>query len=574
MLRAFQNFFPKKILFSKGFLAFLPILIVLIGTVPVFSSLLRPGYFPMHDDMQAMRLFELDKCFHDGQIPCRWVPDMGFGYGYPQFNYYSPLPYYVMEIFHLLGLGFLDSVKAGIILGFLLSSITMFFLGKAIWGVSGGLVASFFYTYAPYRAMDVYNRGAVGEFWALIFFPAIFWSIFEFVRSEKNIYLLWLALSLGGLFLSHNISSMIFLPFVILWILILIWTQKKWFLVPKVFLGGIWGFGFAAFFILPAILEKKYAHVETMIGGYFNYLAHFLSLRQIFFSSHWGYGSSTLGPYDDVSFTVGIFHWTIALLALILAFFSKNKKVLLISLFFFLAGIISALMTQQRSVFIWNRISILVWLQFPWRFLALSIFFFSILAGGFVGVVKNKGIGIFITVFLIFLIIFLNVSFFRPSRWLNITDKDKFSGELWEKQTVISIFDYLPISAEKPPAKKAPQEPILIEGEAKFQNYKKGTDWQTVDVESLKDSKIQLPIYYFPGWTVSIDNEKTNLSYNNSLGLLTFDVPKGEHQVIARLEDTLPRRAGNIITLLSLICLLIFPAARLTKNLREKNFVS
>ncbi|MDP3888514.1 MAG: hypothetical protein Q8Q24_00575, partial [bacterium] len=80
----------------------------------VFSwwYMVRPGFFSMHDDMQFMRLFELDKCFADWQIPCRWVPDLGYGYGYPLFNYYPPLPYYTGEFIHLIfGISFLDTVK-------------------------------------------------------------------------------------------------------------------------------------------------------------------------------------------------------------------------------------------------------------------------------------------------------------------------------------------------------------------------------------------------------------------------------------------------------------------------------
>jgi len=64
------------------------ILLVVVFTIPVCRNLLRPGFFSMQDDLQAFRIQQLDKCLDDGQIPCRWVPDAGYGYGYPQFNYY------------------------------------------------------------------------------------------------------------------------------------------------------------------------------------------------------------------------------------------------------------------------------------------------------------------------------------------------------------------------------------------------------------------------------------------------------------------------------------------------------
>src|SRR3972149_10253674 len=135
------------------------ILLLFILIIPAISSLFKSGYFPMHDDIQAMRLLEMDKCIKDGQIPCRWVPDMGFDYGYPQFNYYAPLPYYLMEGFHLGGLGYLDSVKAGFVVSFILSALGMYLLGKSLWGRAGGFISAFFYSYLPYLALECFAVG-------------------------------------------------------------------------------------------------------------------------------------------------------------------------------------------------------------------------------------------------------------------------------------------------------------------------------------------------------------------------------------------------------------------------------
>lgn len=224
------------------------VFLVLILSFFSFKSLLRPGYFPMHDDMQAMRVLQMDKCIKDGQIPCRWVPDMGYGYGYPQFIFYSPLPYYVMEGFHLLGFSFLDSVKAGFALSFVLSGLTMFLLGKALWGNLGGFISAIFYIYAPYRASDAFSRGAVGEFWALVFLPLIAWSILELIKKEKICYLIFLAFSIAGLLITHNLTVIAFAPVAVLWGIFLLWYNNKWQLFTKLFLGSLWGGWFGIVF--------------------------------------------------------------------------------------------------------------------------------------------------------------------------------------------------------------------------------------------------------------------------------------------------------------------------------------
>ena len=45
----------------------------------------------MHDVQQVARLQQMDKSLKAGQFPVRWVEDLGFGYGYPVFNFYPHL---------------------------------------------------------------------------------------------------------------------------------------------------------------------------------------------------------------------------------------------------------------------------------------------------------------------------------------------------------------------------------------------------------------------------------------------------------------------------------------------------
>jgi len=512
----------------------------------------------MHDDMQAMRVLQMDKCFKDGQIPCRWVPDMGYGYGYPQFIYYSPLPYYVMEVFHLIGFQIIDSVKIGIILGFILSGISMFLLGRSLWGNLGGLVSASFYLYAPYHASDIYTRGAMGEFWALVFLPVIFWSVLELIKSGKVKFIIYLAMSFGGLLLTHNITTIAFTPGLLVWIIFLLLLYKKE-NIKKILLGIFWGFGLSAFYTLPVVFEKKFAHTETMIAGYFNYLAHFVSVNQLFLSTFWGYGSSELGPYDDLSFSIGIIFWVVALIVLIISIFlrKKDKKTFRLVCFFVIFGLSAVFMTHQKSSFIWKSLPVLAYFQFPWRFLTIISFAFSTIAGALIYYLKNSKAKIALTCSLILTVIITNAFYFNPSAWFNISDKEKFSGELWQKQLTISIFDYLPIFAVAPPDKQAPKIPYAIAGEIKVIDYRKGSDWQKGEIEvNSPDAKVVIPLYYFPGFKVWVDNKPTEVKHDNFLGLITVNILNGKHDITVKLTRTPVRVIGDGLTLLSFALLL------------------
>lgn len=544
------------------------ILALILLIIPAFASLLRPGFFPMQDDLQAFRIHQMDKCFQDLQLPCRWVPDAGYQYGYPQFIFYPPLVYYLGELVHLMGFQFIDAVKILFILGYLLSALTMFLLLKTLFGRWPAFIGALLYTYAPYKAVEVYVRGAMSEFWSFVFFPLIFWASYQLIKTKKYKYMLFLAVSVGLLLTTHNVMSMIFLPVAFVWSLLWIYLEKGWKKSHLVGGGFLLGVGLAAFFTLPAILEKPYVHVDSMLSGYFGWQQHFVNLEQLFLLNNWGYGSSVLGPGDDLALSTGTVHWLVGLLAVILALVSWRKYPKWSYVAFIVAGseLLVLFMIHQKSSFIWERVNLLAWMQFPWRFLSVSVFLLSFLSA--LGIyllnlrkwkIKLPYMG-GILIVLVALLFYAN--FFKPLKWLDISDKDKFSNVSWEKQLTISIFDYLPIFATLPPISKAPEKPEVLEGQATFLSYQKGSNFQTGEVDVYEQSKIRLPLFYYPGMEVSVDNQKVPIWYNDCrnqefcLGLITFELSPGKHIIKAELERTSLRLMADVISISSLLILL------------------
>ncbi len=535
----------------------LPALVALLA-IPAFYQLLKPGYFLMQDDLQAFRVNQMDRCFDDRQIPCRWVPDAGYQYGYPQFNYYPPFPYYLGAALHRLGIQYIDSVKILFILGYILSALSMYVLVKSLLGKFPGFIAALMYTYIPYKAVEVYVRGALSEFWAQIFFPIILWAIYRLVESGKTKYLIRLGVSISMLTTTHLLMTIIFIPVAGVWALY--WLFRYRFQhIKKLVFSGLLGFGLSAFFVLPVLLERRFAHLESLLGGYFDYRAHFVSLQKLFLSMEWGYGSSGF-PNEKLNLSLGIPHLIagfVAAPALAILTYRKYKR---FSMLFWILGVLELgvlFMIHMKSSFIWAVLPSLWYLQFPWRFLAVAIFLICMLiALGLKFAGKYKYIFGFILISSSFL---LYIGFYVPKDWLNITDREKFSGNLWEKQLTISIFDYLPIYANLPPNRKAPDLPEILDGQADFVNYKKGSDYQEGRIEVSKDATIRLPLFDFPGMKVWVDGE-TVVHRNDDcrgepycFGLISFDIPKGEHYIEARLTNTFSRSAGNWITLGSIV---------------------
>jgi uncharacterized membrane protein len=550
----------KKIIKSS---LFIDLLLIIILSIPSVREIWRPGYYPMHDDLQVMRLLEMDKCFEDGQIPCRWVPDMGYRYGYPLFNFYPPMPYYLGQVFRSAGLSYISTVKVIFTLGFFVSGVGMYLLTRPLWGRGGALISSLFYVYAPYHSTDVYVRGAMNEFWAIAWYPFVLYGIRKTLLSPNRKSILALSFSSAMLLLSHNPMTMIFAPIALLWTIFILWQDRQ--LVRNfkyLVLAGLWGAGLAAFFTLPVLFETKYAHVETLVIGYFNYLAHYLDINQLFFRMNWGYGESVHGPNDTMSFHLGYLHWImwgiVSLLSLINI--KKNKYAKLI-LFISSLTLVYTFFTHSRSTEIWKVLKPLEFLQFPWRLLSVIIFGMSFLAGSIV-IFIGRGKAAIVTALLVLSVIAINAQYFRwRDLWPWVDDNHKLSGELWRLQTTSGIFDYLPVWAPLPPPNPPKGDIELLEGKGTLTTDEKISNYQkyTLNIEST-EALVRLNTFYFPGWTYWLDGKKVLIDPEKNLdkevGRPEIFVPQGEHVFEARFGNTPIRSFGNIVSIIAWAVLL------------------
>src|SRR3989344_5461144 len=98
----------------------LPIILLIILSWWAIRPLTTSGFFPMHDDTQVGRVVAMGKALRNGQFPVRWVSDLGYGYGYPIFNFYGPLPYYIGGVLYAAGLSGLVATKIMMGLGLVL----------------------------------------------------------------------------------------------------------------------------------------------------------------------------------------------------------------------------------------------------------------------------------------------------------------------------------------------------------------------------------------------------------------------------------------------------------------------
>lgn len=530
--------------------------LILVLSILVVWPLFLPGYFFHHDDLQVMRVLEMKKCFEDFQIPCRWVPDMGYGNGYPLFNYYSALPYYVGGILSFL-LGLVNAAKALFFIPLVLGGISMYLLAQKLFNKEAGFLSGILYLFAPYRALDSYVRGAVAESFAIAIIPLVFYFSLKNIEKPSRLTVVLGSLSLGSFLLSHNIMTMLFIPILILWNLLILYFQKwkNWKAVLSSFLLGT---GLAAFFLLSVFFEKNLVQSETLLEGGSNFRTHFVTVGQLFMDRSWGYGGSEFGPNDTISFQIGwpLWWFVITAIVILLIKFKRDLRSGAGVLFFQGVFLFSIFMTHNKSAFIWEMIGPLQFSQFPWRFLSLSIFAAAILAGYCIKFFSNKIREVTVLLFAA-VTIFLNWNYFMPRDfypWIN--DTNKLEDPLWEIQQKAGILDYLPKTAYEPQG-RAPSNIEVLAGKAEGSNYNVRSNKFSFDVKVSEDSYIQVPVFDFPNWTVYVNGEQINHDNKSSLGRIGFELSPGTYQVYGVFKNTLVRTVGNLLTVTALILLLL-----------------
>lgn len=532
----------KKLL--SAIFAFFVILAVSFFT---YAPLLNSGFFSIHDYQHIVRLFELDKSLMVGQFPVRWVEGLGFGYGYPLFNFYPPFVYYLGEVIHLIGFGFIDSIKVVWFIALVGSGLTMYLFAEEIYGKFGGFISAVAYIYASYHAIDAYVRGALAELFSFVWLPLILLSVYKKKPILAGIFL-------GLLMITHNLIFLPFFGFFVVWAIF--FDRKSLFLAPLV------AFGLTAFFWLPSLYEKQFTLVDQLlIKNLASYKIHFVCLSQ-FWNSPWGFGGSGQGCFDGISFMIGRIYLFLVVIGLIVGVWKRFRSLLVAFLLFLFAGF----MATNYSKFVWDLIPQLWYLQFPWRFIEFMVLFSSLLAGSFVIIFSNKIIKIILGLLLVGLLVFINAKYFRPQYYnFNENDYTATSDTQVKWNVSQSSFEYLPkgmqtyydskddLKVSVTQSTVANEKYQIVFGGLRVRQIVFRPDFLSLSGMSSEGAVIRFSVVNFPGWTATIDSTPISINDKNPLKLIEVIFPKGDHILTISFKNTPARLLGNIISLVSIL---------------------
>ncbi|MBK8931861.1 MAG: hypothetical protein IPM76_05980 [Chloroflexi bacterium] len=509
------------------------------------------------------RLQQLETAVRDGHFPVRWMPDANYGYGYPFYNFYAPLSIYVTAVFRFLGFGYVQSIQLSQLAGFIVAAGAVFVLARR-WFNSpwAGLLAAVAYTTAPFHMVNVYVRGdSLAEFWAMAFYPLVLLAADGFRQPDvdgRKKRIAFLALAYAGLILSHNISALIFSPFLLLYLLLIFITHRSALPVSRILIGLLLAFALAAWFFVPALAEKGLAQLGPVTEGYFHFSNHFRGLDLVQTTALFDYGVD-----GGQAFRMGLAQAVTAVAGLVASvfFLTQRRKEAKAQreetpapsflLYILVTFGVATFMITPWSRPLWEYLPLLDFTQFPWRFLSVQA-----LAGALATAVLALLPGRRVIVPLAALILIGSaLGGLRPD-YLRLTDADVTAEKLaqyeWYSGNIGSTVsaEYLYTAVQPRPS----TSPWLNSGERNRVQVLAGAGeaalierraarqvWQ-VDT-AVSGATLVFPTMYWPGWTAAVDGAAAVVAPAAGSGLVQIDAPPGDHTITLRLRRT-PVQAG------------------------------
>lgn len=545
----------KKILKEKNIIYILILIVVAsIASLPLLSSKL---YVYTDDGIQHIaRSFGTYEAIKNGVLFGNIIPSFSNGFGYSWNLFYGSFTTIGIIILKIISGSYIIAYKLFAYVCMLLSGIFMYkFVSNISQNKNVGLLAGALYIIAPYHLTDLYIRNAIAEFTSFMFIPLVFLGLYNIVNNEDNNY--YLAIGALGLIFTHNISTLYTAIFALIYLIVNIKSLKQKEVIRVLLINCIFIVVISASFILPLIETRMSAdyrvYEDDAMASKESVEAQQLSIRRVFVTADNEGFVFELGPYMIIM--LGFSVMTVRIL---------KKEFRKDYLFFLIAGLVALLMATK--IFPWGIMpKILYIIQFPWRCLEYSSFFFSIVAAINMGAVIKKyslkDAIIIITIAIVYTVALSGfVSYTDNVKNIEEYSLGHISGMDNECIAGMGRAEYLPTKAYENRFYIATRENkiYVLTGKAIIENENKTELEMTANIKTLEETVFELPYIYYPGYEIRTDGIIVE-NFETENGLLGFKLNSNENITLeVKYTGTKIMKISMIISLLGLICFCIY----------------
>ena len=546
----------------------------LIAAIPLINLRIYgtdDGYVHM------LRIFGMEQILKEQNFPPFIYSKFANGFGYAINLFYSPIVTYGPLFFRIFGLHYYTCLKLFAYSTILISCFTMYnFLYDVSKKREIAILGAVIYAFIPYRLETIFNRFAIGEFTAYIFFPMLFHGLFNLLKGDgKKHY--YIAIAAIGLILTHTISTEYSAIFALLYIVFNFKQLKNKGVIRKIAINVIFILAITTFFTVP-LMEHK------ILGNYviFNSTSmkslpsdvqnSTIKISQLF---------KDIGEVNGVSFKIGIPLIILTLLGIV-SYKKVDKNIRSEYITFTAIAMISLAMVTK--LFPWIIMpKILTTLQFAWRMQAFFEFALSIICAinlyYFIDIIckkssknskdtkvhtKTENLYNMLLLFAIIVIItsMMKIDYNYSYEKEKFLTDEEYETKINEKNSIWSINrEYLP---EKVDVKKLGKSYLdyrenrvyVLDGNATIINEKKEDLQLEFDIENYKANTIlELPYIYYLGYTVTTEQNEKIQVFESDNGMLAIKLDENieSAHITVKYTGTIIEKVSYLISAISII---------------------
>lgn len=367
------------------------LVIIVMASIPLFSNYLIRG----HDIyFHLMRIEGLAQGLRAGEFPVRIQPAWYDGYGYAVSVFYSDLFLYPAALLRLLGISLQDAYKVYVVLCNVATTlISGYSFGKIFRKREIGVFGSCLYTLAPYRLVNLYTRGALGEYTGMIFWPLLIYSCVLLLNEDrKKVQIqkgaVLMGISMAGMLQSHMLTAEI--ACMVLLLLVIVHCRRIFH--KEVILAGCGAvavaLGLSAWFLIPFLDYMLFGRFninsirnnDIMIQRQGTFLSQVFAIFDNAVGQSLDAGAGTAGDFTQ-GVGLSLMLSVIILMLLCIRGYLKQEERRKRQITITAAGLGALMVVMSTLYFPWDRLCrisrifryIIVKIQFPWRFTGVAV---------------------------------------------------------------------------------------------------------------------------------------------------------------------------------------------------------
>lgn len=523
------------------------------------------GTFHVH------RIFAMSQLMAQGNIYPRWIPWFHLGYGYPVFNYYSPLATWLGGVMGVVGLSAPLSFQLITAGSWVFGTLGVAVLGRRFLPDAPALLAATLWMYAPVRMHEYWVQGSLSHIVATALVPWMFLGLIEVTTHPNRRTAIRFGIITALMLLAHQPTTYLMILYsaglgLAIWGLALRHPlQRALKMSAYVIFGLVVALGLSSVFVLPALLEIDDIVVNDVAqentGGFL--AENTLTLADQFRPPQ---------LIDHTDFSASIYHsyglWT-GILCVIGFASLLYRRHYAIAAVLGIAAASSVFLATRLSMPIWQTLPEMEQLRFPWRVLRVGIVPVSLLAAASLQLFPTKHHEVVGGVAIVF-IMSVSLPILYPLHVI-IDFKNQTAADFIRYEVATgtiggtSYNEFKPAGGDETPL-DAPADLNTYESDPFDIHMLPNPDisatregpscWQ---ISTSAPTVVSFRQFYFPGWHATLDNQAIPVATQPEFGLMQVELaPTQAKELCLHYVGTSTQHIAAWITIFSIGFVLVF----------------